>query len=308
MIAVIRRTLKYVPYVFVLVLLAAAFILGPAHWQIRQLSTPLPDKADILALLDGANRATSIHLINTANQALPAGASLAFPAFVLQWSDGRTFLIDAGMERAAAIEFGLFLERIANAEPLQPLDSVGDQLGKSLAKVTGIAMTHLHNDHVNGARSLCTNPDQTIEFYQTQWQATLQNFTTSDGHDLLANTHCLHQNTLPVNDALVPIPGLPGLAAYAAAGHTPGSTIFFAAVGNKIWIIAGDIANDMRSIRNNLPKSLAYSLLLTPENRSRLEVLRLWLAQMDTDPDLSVVVSHDLESILQAGLPEWTDQ
>jgi len=305
---VLRKLLKYTSYLIALLLLALLIRYTPAHWQIRQLTAPLPDRTEIVTLFNHADRPISISIINTANQAMPEGAKLAFPAYVLRWDNGRTFLIDAGMTQEYAIEFGSFLERIASAEPMQFLNSVAVQLGEFSKSVSGIAMTHLHQDHTDGIRSLCADSKRSIDFYQVHWQAKLQNFTTSDGHDQVTAARCLNKTTLPAGEGLVAVPGYPGLAAYAAAGHTPGSTVYFAAVADKIWILSGDITNDMHSMRDNVPKPLAYSLLLTPESTTRTEELRLWLAELEKEADMSVVVSHDLAATLEAGLPMWADR
>ncbi len=42
-----------------------------------------------------------------------------------------------------------------------------------------------------------------------------------------------------------------------------------------------------------------------PENTARTEVLRLWLAGLDANDDMSLVVSHDLADIEASGMAEY---
>jgi glyoxylase-like metal-dependent hydrolase (beta-lactamase superfamily II) len=81
--------------------------------------------------------------------------------------------------------------------------------------------------------------------------------------------------------------------AVQAGGHTPGSSLFVARVGDTTWVFAGDVANFRSALLANEPKPAVYSLLITPEAPQVLERLRTGLAALDAAPDFSVVVSHD---------------
>lgn len=86
------------------VLWLAATLL-PAHWQIRQVHPPLPGHTQLAAALQVANSPSAISYINTATQSGPSG-SIGHPGVLIQWPDGRHFLIDTGMPPAAAVAFG----------------------------------------------------------------------------------------------------------------------------------------------------------------------------------------------------------
>jgi glyoxylase-like metal-dependent hydrolase (beta-lactamase superfamily II) len=137
--------------------------------------------------------------------------------------------------------------------------------------------------------------------YQTRWQAERDNYGTIPGHDDLEDADCAQPVTL--KDArLQPVPGFPGLAMMAAGGHTPGSTIFIARVGETTWVLSGDITNLLVSLEENRPKALIYSVLVVPENREHLESLRLWLRDLDSEPNTIVVPSHDLAALESTGM------
>jgi glyoxylase-like metal-dependent hydrolase (beta-lactamase superfamily II) len=274
-----------------------AVFLVRAHWQIRQVQTPLPSEGTVREMLSGQDGPNRIRIINTASQRIPDTGSLAYPAFVVEWPDGRTLLIDVGMEPEGAIEFGRAIETLLGADAAVPYGSVGDQLSDEVTGLAGIAFTHLHEDHVGGLGSVCRSAGNSIPIFQTPLQTDKQNYTTDLGHRLISDTSCVTRSRLQGSGPLYSIPDFPGLLAYAAGGHTPGSTVFFVKIGNTIWVLAGDITNDKRSIDKNLPKPMLYSLLVTPEATGRLPDLRLWLGRLDDKSDITVVVSHDLAAL-----------
>lgn len=301
----VRRLLRYLGFVILGGTALVGIFLGRAHWQIRQIDTPLPAANTLKSLIQVRNTPQYISFINTASQRIGADTTVAYPAFRLEWADGKTFLIDAGMDREGAIEFGRSLERLTNADPIQTHGSVGEQLGDRDAAIRGMAFTHLHLDHVGGLTSLCFSDGNRIPVYQTPWQAERHNYTTVDGRDMINDSSCVETIALAGDGALYAIPEFPGVAAFAAGGHTPGTTVFFAALDDTIWVLAGDITNKKKSIGDNLPKPALYSLFVTPEDGGRLAALRTWLAALDRDPAFSVVVSHDLEALEASGIEAW---
>lgn len=300
----LRRLLRTLGLAIIVAILLLAAFLGRGHWQIRQLETPLPARETLESLLEAVDTPRRIRFVNTASQRVGDGRTLAYPAFLLEWDDGRMFVVDVGMHRDGALEFGPILERMTGADPIEPHGSVAEQLGRRASAIQGVAFTHLHMDHVAGLASVC-GVGKRVSVYQTPWQSDYHNYTTADGRDLIHATECLNPSRLNGSGALYSVPGFPGLAAYAAGGHTPGSTIFFAAVDEKIWVLAGDISNDKESLIKNLPKPIAYSLFATPEHMSRLADLRVWLAELDRDPGISVLVSHDLAALYASDISPW---
>jgi len=296
------RLSKILGFLILLVVVLIAALLGKAHWQVRQVRTPLPAVSEIRAMLAGPDQPVGIAVINTGTQRIPGTGILSYPAFALRWSDGRMLLIDVGMEREAAVEFGRFIERVTDAGPVVPHGSVGEQLGRAIEDVAGVAFTHLHEDHTGGLNSLCVDSGKEIPLFQTALQISRQNYTTAIGDEVIANAACVRRTQLSTDGLLYTLPGFPGLAAFAAGGHTPGSTVYFAQVADTLWVLAGDITNTKIAITNNTPKPMLYSLLITPEATGRLEELRLWLAELDADEAISVLVSHDLQSIEDASI------
>lgn len=305
--SVIKKTLQIFALLVLVFILILVAILGKAHWDIRQINPALPSLEDIDARLNAANGPVRIRYLLNASQSNPDGGSMTHSSFLFEWSDGKHFLLDAGMDRQGTIEFGEISETVFGANPIEFHGTVADQLGSAAARVSGLAFTHLHQDHTGGASALCRKANQAIRVFQTQWQADWGNIVTDMGRVLLDDASCLGFSKLPepgVND----VPGFPGLLMISAGGHTPGSTVYAAKVDGHTWLFSGDITNSKQNLLTNTPKALWYSTLMVPESRKRLEELRLWLANIDQMPNKQVVVSHDLGALVDSGLSKFQIQ
>lgn len=298
-----RRLLRGAGLVVVAVLGLGLAVWGEAHWEIRHLEPELPSAEALAERLLTADGPTRVGYLNTATQEAPGIGVIAYPAFLLGWTDGRLFLIDTGMDRPGAEAFGRPFERLLGARPIEPHGSIAEQA--DLARVAGVGFTHLHNDHTGGLASLCTVVAREVPVFQTPWQAELGNYTTRAGRRDLAEAACARPHTL-TDGPLFGVPGFPGLVAIEAGGHTPGSTLWAARVGERIWVFAGDVANERRALLDDRPKPAVYSLFVVPEAPRQLQRLRLWLADLDARPEFRVVVSHDRDALRESGPPPWT--
>jgi len=285
-----------------LVLLASAFLVE-AHIEIRGLDPELPNRAELSRALAVADAPSALHLLLTASQPGSDG-SIAYPSFALEWADGRIFLIDTGMDREGARAFGRIMQRLLGSDPIEAYGSPAELLGEASGRVQGVAFTHLHNDHTGGLASLCAGRDRELLVFQTPWQADFGNYTVAPGREDLEAAVCACRERL-TGGPVFSVPGFPGLVAMQAGGHTPGSSVFAARVGDATWVFAGDVTNFRSALLANEPKPAAYSLLVTPEAPQVLERLRTWLAALDAAPDFSVVVSHDAGALKPSGVQPW---
>ena len=300
----VRRILGALGGISIAIVAALAAVLGEAHWEIRGLDPPLPEREELLTLLGVDGGPVRVRYLDTASQPGPGPATIGHPVFVVEWSDGRSFLIDAGMDRESALEFGVLAETAFGSEPIVPHGSVTEQLGDAVARVAGIAFTHLHSDHTNGLLGLCDALARPLPVFQTPGQASRSNYTTTPGRADLDAASCARIEVL-ADGPLYAVPGLPGLAAIEAAGHTPGSTIYAAAIADRVWLFAGDVTNFMENLQLNRAKPRIYSLVV-PENRTRLERLRIWLRDLDAEDAFVVRVSHDLDALEASPMRAWT--
>lgn len=305
-----------------LVVLFVAFVAGGlflASRAIRALDPELPSEDAILAFDPAEDLPVRIGWLNTASQEMPrsgvlepsldptpdAPYTMSHPAFVLEWSDGRIFLVDAGMDRNAAIAFGSPLESLSGADPIAPLGSAATKLGASLRRLAGIAFTHEHTDHTNGVAELCRLHEATIRLVQGRLQVEESNYTTRPGQAQLEEATCLSPE-IQDGGPLIPVPGFPGLSFFAAAGHTPGSQVFVAHVrggeGVRTYVLTGDVVNQIDGARRNIPKPRLYSLLMVPESTERLDKVRRLLAELERDHGVTLLVSHDQLSLEASGV------
>lgn len=300
----------------------AAAGLAWAHLAVRRERPPLPSAEAIAALAREADLPVGLSFVNTARQAMPRSSVLApgqdphpdrpfvmsFAAFVLEWADGRLLLVDAGMDRASALEFGRVTQMLG-AQPIEPLASVADTLGAARGRIGGVVFTHLHTDHTNGLIALCSTPTPRIPVFMTEAQATRPNYTTRPGLRHVADAGCADTVTLPPAP-LMPLGGFPGAAVIHAAGHTPGSQILAAAMaspdGPRITLLAGDIANNIDGIRSDVPKPFLYSLLVVPEDRERLGEVRRFLRDLEARHGWRVLIAHDQGALDASGVPAWS--
>lgn len=293
----------------VLLVLVALFALLPGLVQIRNVEIVIPEFEQIDAafeLADQLEMPTNIQYINTATQETPLGP-MGFLGVLITWADGKQFLIDAGMKPEEAKKFGANLELIG-ASPIQTFAPIEAVLGGYVDNVEGIGFTHLHTDHTLGVSDICIalrSRNEGAVIWQTQAQATLQNFFTKQGQAVINESDC--EKAVLSDDLIKEVPGFNGLFAIAAGGHTPGSTIFVTQLQGKTWIFAGDLTNAMVDIHNNQDKGWAYSYILVPEDTKLLEKWRLWLNAADQRDNTSVLVAHDIKAFEASGLQAWQE-
>ena len=304
---------------------AAAFVLVRAHLAVGREAAPLPTldaiaaAADVGTVIADAPRRLSV--INTASQAMPRAAVLAgdrdphpgqpfvmsYPAFVLEWGDGRLLLVDTGMTRDGARAFGRPIEWLGGADAIQPHGSVAEVLGDAAGRVQGIVFTHLHVDHVGGITDLCQRL-HSVRVPMTEPQAEHLNYTTRPGLDLLQDAGCVRLEGVS-GGPLFPVPGFPGVFLIDAGGHTPGSEIVLAFVANGAglhrYAFTGDIVNNIDGVTYDVPKPLLYRTLIVPESDARQAELRAYLKRLHEEGEFTLLVSHDQGAIDASGVPAW---
>lgn len=281
---------------------AAAFYLVPPHQQIRQFNSAIPTIDQLSRVLESAAGPIAISYVTTASQKSPTG-TLGHVGVLIEWANGKTFLIDSGMNESDAVAFGKAMETVLGAQGTLTFGPIEEQLGNEINRIAGIGFTHLHSDHTVGITDICKAQNLAAEIFQTPDQAANHNGFTEAGQQLI-NTSACNTNILD-QQIIKTIPGFAGLVAIAAGGHTPGSTIYAAKLKGKIWLFAGDITNVMDNLVHNKGKGFMYSYLLIPEDTDRLEQLRVWLGNINKSANASVLVAHDLLAWQNSELPPW---
>jgi glyoxylase-like metal-dependent hydrolase (beta-lactamase superfamily II) len=311
--------------VIALAALGIAALLGLAHRQIRAIDPPLPALDALRAFASEADLPVRVSYWNTASQPAPRSSVLdperdpdpsqpyvmSHPSFVIEWADGRTLLVDAGMDEAQAVAFGEPI-RLIGGGAVEAHGSVAQHVLPALGdRPLAIAFTHLHSDHVGGVVGLChaRRLPASVRLVQTPAQAELVNYTTRPGRAMIDAATCLAHERLADAPAM-PIPSLPGAFVVHAAGHTPDSQIVGAFVrgadGTRGYLFAGDAANAIDGIRRDVPKPWAYQHFMVPENEDRLRRVRAWLNQAEQQ-GFVVAIAHDQRHVESTGIPRFGD-
>ena len=282
--------------------LGTAFLLE-AHWEMRSVSPDLPEREEIFRALGSEDGPIRIRFVNTASQEA-AGRKVIHPSYILEWADGRIFLIEVGMDKDGAEAFGRTMERFLGSDPIAFHGSVAAQMGAALDRVAGVAVSHLHIDHTGGIGEICETVTHQITVFQTDIQAMQGNYVTAPGLTHLQEASCASRVVLE-GARILTFVDFPGLIAVSAGGHTPGSTVYFANVNGTVWALAGDITWTVEDITTNTPKPTAYSTLIVPEYGARMEELRVWLRDLNADPRVHVLVSHGEQALIDTGLERF---
>ncbi len=332
-----RFLLKSFAFLVVTALILATVTLAWGHVHIRRLAPPLPPLEAVTQPDRELDLPVRLTWINTASQRMPRAAVLepeldpnpdapyvmSHPAFVVEWQDGRIFLIDLGMDTATAMDFGLPNEMVVGASPMEPHKPASARLGENRSRVAGVGFTHMHVDHTDGLDKLCDDlgprgPGQEpIALFQHHNQIAQVNHTTRGAKARVQQASCTELRTLGFESGLLEVPDFPGLYAIPAAGHTPGSTLWVVQLRTfpggsegvhddvQTWVITGDVVNQFQGVEYDLPKPRLYSLLVVPENDDRLSQVRRFLEKLSRKPGVQLLVNHDRNQIEATGLPSY---
>ncbi len=308
----LRKTVIIILAVLFLAIAVPLINLYHAHRQIDSINPRLPTLAQIRNSARLDILPASIEVLNTASQMMPVSTVLSdteagvlfemsFPIFVVTWANGHKFVIDAGLSAETADAFGQPSE-LLGAEPMQFQAGLGDLLDAKFLK--GIGFTHLHSDHVDGVRDLCSSTTETatdLLIVQSIEQYTTTNYTTAGGNVQLDELTCGQRFLVKDNLLLKSISGFPGLYMVHTGGHTPGSQVFVVHVrdmrGTHTYVIAGDLVNHSQAIEKNISKPGWYSRFVVPENLRQLETARIWLEELAGQYKVKILVSHHKESL-----------
>ena len=206
-------------------------------------------------------------------------------AFQIVYRDG-TVMVDSGMDLTVHKFFGRGQE-----EPYFP--EVEAKVEKALRAARIIVMTHEHGDHVAGVI-------RTPLFAELAPKTVL---TRTQVKTLIEDPQMPEIRLIPeqarqfiVIDYDRYYPFAPGMALISAPGHTPGSQMIYVALeSGKEFVLAGDVAWHMDGVRTMTGKDAPW----VKEDEGAIAGELKWLNMlMRTEPNLTVVVSHDEEQRL----------
>ncbi|WP_209349500.1 MBL fold metallo-hydrolase [Pontixanthobacter sp. CEM42] len=200
-----------------------------------------------------------------------------------EWGDT---MIDVGMTDATRQEF--MAEDVFEAEAMERVTA-------AVAGARSIVVTHEHPDHIGLLGQIeSIRPDADGILLTAEQLAGIPKF--ADNGELPAMLAGLK----PVSSDK-PTVVAPGVVMLPAAGHTPGSVIFFVAMADgREVLFLGDTVWNMSNIRDALgrPRFVQQFLMPEPEDRGAVyDQLASVIALAEREPDLIMLPSHDEDNI-----------
>jgi glyoxylase-like metal-dependent hydrolase (beta-lactamase superfamily II) len=196
-----------------------------------------------------------------------------------------SLIIDTGMSEEMAREFG---------ENTVYFPDAFQRVQEAMSDASVVAVTHEHADHIAGI-ALHPNPASFIDALRL----------TSQQYDALGqfapSLHKLLQRYEPL-ELVEPIVIAPGVVMIGAAGHTPGSVMFYVRLrnGDEVLFI-GDVAWWMENVRavRGRPRFVQQLFMHSPEDRSAVLRQLRSLHEIYRQGGVLIVASHDEEQFNQ---------
>lgn len=196
-----------------------------------------------------------------------------------------SLIIDTGMNEKMAREFGNNTVYFSDAFR---------RVQEAMSDASVVAVTHEHADHIAGI-ALHPNPASFVDALRL----------TSQQYDALAkftpSLHKLLQRYEPL-ELVEPIAIAPGVVMIGAAGHTPGSVMFYVRLRNGEEILfIGDVAWWMENVRaaRGRPRFVQQLFMHSPEDRSAVLRQLRSLHEIYLHGGVLIVASHDEEQLNQ---------
>ena len=270
------------------------FAAAGAHAQAPAWSADIGEVRQTASLIPGA-KALRINVLKFAESRRTKNFSVkgapkvpsiqARTVFQVVYPDGAV-MVDSGMDLQIHKFFGRGVE-----EPYFP--DAAAKVEKALQAARVIVMTHEHGDHVAGVIR--------TSFFNELAPKTVLTRTQVDTlmHDPqmpeIRMTPDMAQHFIVIDyDKYDPFAA--GMALIKAPGHTPGSQMIYVALASgKEFILAGDVAWHMDSVRNVIGKDAPW----VKEDVAKVDAELQWLHNLTmTEKNLTVVLSHDEEQRL----------
>lgn len=199
--------------------------------------------------------------------------------FQIVMPDGH-YALEAGMDRLLAEEY----DQSAGFD-----EQVWTRVQDVLSSAKGIMVTHEHPDHVGGIVRH-RNPSELAD----KLVLTAEQFEGMRRFTLRGDLPPEFEDYQPVTlDNLTRV--APGVVMIRAAGHTPGSVMFFVRLaGGKEFLFIGDIAYTERNVTQGVDRTrLVRMLMVDPEDRDAVvHQLKAIHELSGSEKDLRIVPAH----------------
>ena len=264
-------------------------------------ASAVPEKArfslDLAALRDAAGPVeacpTSAHSERVATAEMPGPLVIAngpwaklpfgFYAWQLRYDDGTTVILDPVHSPATQ-------EKESKGQPYDL--AAWERQEKAISAASAIAATHEHYDHLGGATDSAhfASFGPKLKLPAAQLKAPKFGGVTRDlsgGQPTLESgpEGSLHKVA-------------PGVVAITAAGHTPGSQMFFVRLkGGAELLLIGDITWQEANLKAPATRTRLVSTLMGEDAEAVTHQIRAILDFQKANPAVDVVVAHDIPAM-----------
>ncbi len=211
-----------------------------------------------------------------------SGLTFGFYSWLLRYEDGSAVMLDPVHSRQTQ-------DRESRGQPYD--DAAWERQEKAIASASAIAATHEHYDHVGGAADSAHYASFGPRLKLTAAQRKPPRFGAVardlSGEPTLESgpEGSLHQVA-------------PCVVAITAAGHTPGSQMFYVRLkGGAEFLLVGDIAWQEANLERLRPRARLASLIMGEDDEAVTHQLRAILDLKKAHPSIDVVVAHDIPAM-----------
>jgi glyoxylase-like metal-dependent hydrolase (beta-lactamase superfamily II) len=253
------------------------------------------------ALFTTGGRLAFLHFLGFRSERV----EIPIPCFLLEHPTAGPVLVDTGHHASMAVDpkgsYGPILGRaVAKTIRMGEGDALPDQLrarGVDPGDVKLVVMTHLHIDHASGVSQF---PQATFVVTRREWDAATDGPGLKGGYVSRQFDHAFDWRTIDfdgddVNSyksfgRTLDLLGDGSIRLAYTPGHTLGHMSVVIRTAGPEFLVVGDAAYTMRTIREN---AMPYGPHDEHEFRRSLKEVQLYL---DQTPDAAVCPGHDLEA------------
>jgi N-acyl homoserine lactone hydrolase len=253
------------------------------------------------ALFDTGGRLAFLHFLGFRSERV----EIPIPCFLLEHPTVGPFIVDTGHHASMAVDpkgsYGPILGRAAGSHiRMGEGDAMPDQIrarGVDPRDIKLVVMTHLHLDHASGVSQF---PDATFIVTAREWQAATDGPGIRSGYITRQFDHAFDWRTIDFDGDEVSsyksfgrtldLFGDGSVRLAYTPGHTPGHTSLVVRTAEGEFLIAGDSAYTMRTIKES---AMPYGPADEHEFRRSLKEVQRYVEQT---PGAAVCPGHDLEA------------
>lgn len=208
--------------------------------------------------------------------------TFGFYSWQLRYADGTSVLLDPVHSRRTHQKNG-------HGDAYD--DDAWDRQEKALLAASVIAVTHEHYDHLGGAADSAHYAEIAPKLKLTAAQR-------QPGRVAGVDRDLSGAGTLESGPEGSLHKMAPGVVAITAAGHTPGSQMFYVRLkGGAEFLLIGDVAWQEKNLELPRARARAVSMLMGEDAEAITHQLRAILDFKKANPAVDVVVAHDIPAM-----------